>query len=145
MTKEIAEVASKGIKLIMGWIDSSLGGQVVALQLKSERAELIAGNIANSDTPNYKARDIDFKAEFERRMSGELGGAMRTTSPMHMRAEGGGSSHITFKEEGAREDGNTVESEKEQASYTKNAIQYQVSLQFLNSKIRGLKLALKGE
>ena len=145
VTKEIAEVASKGIKLIMGWIDSSLGGQVVALQLKSERAELIAGNIANSDTPKYKARDIDFKAEFERRMSGELGGAMRTTSPMHMRAEGGGSSHITFKEEGAREDGNTVESEKEQASYTKNAIQYQVSLQFLNSKIRGLKLALKGE
>ena len=129
----------------MGWIDSSLNGQVVALQLKSERAELIAGNIANSDTPNYKARDFDFKAEFERRMSGELGGAMRATSPMHMKAEGGGSSYVVYKEEGAREDGNTVESETEQANYTKNAIQYQVSLQFLNSKIRGLKLALKGE
>jgi len=129
----------------MSWIDSSLSGQVIALQLKSERAELIAGNIANSDTPNYKARDIDFRAEFERRVSGESGGALRTTSSLHMKPEGGGSSHITFKEEGAGEDGNTVESEKEQAAYTKNAIQYQVSLQFLNSKIRGLKLALKGE
>jgi len=129
----------------MAWIDSSLSGQVVALQLKSERAELIAGNIANSDTPNYKARDIDFRAEFERRMSGELGGSLRTTSSMHMTPQGGNASHIEFKEDGARKDGNTVESEKEQASFTKNAIQYQVSLQFLNSKIRGLKLALKGE
>jgi flagellar basal-body rod protein FlgB len=129
----------------MSWIDSSLSGQVIALQLKSERAELIAGNIANSDTPNYKARDIDFRAEFERRISGESGGALRTTNAQHMKPEGGGSAHITFSEEGGGEDGNTVESEKEQATYTKNAIQYQVSLQFLNSKIRGLKLALKGE
>lgn len=129
----------------MSWIDSSLSGQVIALQLKSERAELIAGNIANSDTPNYKARDIDFRAEFERRISGESGGALRTTNSLHMKSEGGGTAHVTFKEEGAGEDGNTVESEKEQAAYTKNAIQYQVSLQFLNSKIRGLKLALKGE
>jgi flagellar basal-body rod protein FlgB len=52
---------------------------------------------------------------------------------------------VEYKEDGAGADGNTVEAEHEQTLYTKNAIQYQVSLQFLNSKIRGLKLALKGE
>ena len=129
----------------MSWVDSSLNGQVIALQLKAERAELIAGNIANSDTPNYKSRDIDFRTEFERRISSEAGGALRQTNSLHIAPEGARSSHVEYKEDGAGEDGNTVEAEREQTLYTKNAIQYQVSLQFLNSKIRGLKLALKGE
>ncbi|MFL2535918.1 MAG: flagellar basal body rod protein FlgB [Candidatus Azotimanducaceae bacterium] len=55
----------------MNWIDNALNGHATALQMRSSRAELLAGNIANADTPGFKARDIDFKAEFAARVSGQ--------------------------------------------------------------------------
>jgi flagellar basal-body rod protein FlgB len=69
-----------------------------------------------------------------------------TTKSQFRSSEGASSSNLMYRVPYVMaEDGNTVEAETEQAAYTKNAIQYQVSIQFLSSKISGLKLALKGE
>ena len=129
----------------MNWIDNALNGHATALQMRSSRAELLAGNIANADTPGFKARDIDFKAEFAARVSGQTG-PMKTINTRHMGPDNAMSSDLLYRvPENFKQNGNTVEAEAEQAAFTKNAIQYQVSIQFLSSKIRGMKLALKGE
>jgi flagellar basal-body rod protein FlgB len=126
----------------MNWVDSALNGHATALSLRSQRSEIIAGNITNADTPNFKSRDID---EFENRLSG-MQQLDTTTKSQFRSSEGASSSNLMYRVPYVMaEDGNTVEAETEQAAYTKNAIQYQVSIQFLSSKISGLKLALKGE
>jgi flagellar basal-body rod protein FlgB len=129
----------------VNWIDNVLNGHTTALKMQSGRAELLSGNVANSDTPNFKARDIDFKAEFEQRLSGETGG-LKMTNTRHLGMDTNMNSQILYRvPQSFKENGNTVEGEAEQAAFTKNAIQYQASIQFLSSKIRGMKLALKGE
>ena len=129
----------------VNWIDNALNGHATALQMRSSRAELLAGNIANADAPGFKARDIDFKAEFAARVSGQTG-PMKTTNTRHMGPDNAMSSDLLYRvPENFKQNGNTVEAEAEQAAFTKNSIQYQVSIQFLSSKIRGMKLALKGE
>jgi len=129
----------------MNWVDRALNGHATALSLRSQRSEIIAGNITNADTPNFKSRDIDFRSEFENRLSG-MQQLDTTTKSQFRSSEGASSSNLMYRVPYVMaEDGNTVEAETEQAAYTKNAIQYQVSIQFLSSKISGLKLALKGE
>ena len=64
----------------MNWVDNVLGGHSTALQMRSDRAEILAGNVANSDTPGFKARDIDFKAEFQKRLSGTDSGLTLTNT-----------------------------------------------------------------
>lgn len=129
----------------MTWVDNALNAHATVLALRSERSEIISGNIANADTPNYKARDIDFKREFQNRLSGLS--AMQSTSEGHINVTPKNAlGELLYRvPQHENEDGNTVEAETEQSLFTKNAAQYQVSLQFLSSKIRGLKLALKGE
>ena len=129
----------------VNWIDNVLNGHTTALKMQSGRAELLAGNVANSDTPGFKARDIDFKTEFERRLSGSTSG-LNITNSKHLGMDTSMNSQILYRvPQSFKENGNTVEGEAEQAAFTKNAIQYQASIQFLSSKIRGMKLALKGE
>ncbi|MFL2535917.1 MAG: flagellar basal body rod protein FlgB [Candidatus Azotimanducaceae bacterium] len=71
---------------------------------------------------------------------------MKTTNTRHMGPDNAMSSDLLYRvPENFKQNGNTVEAEAEQAAFTKNSIQYQVSIQFLSSKIRGMKLALKGE
>ncbi len=129
----------------VNWIDNVLNGHTTALKMQSGRAEVLAGNVANSDTPGFKARDIDFKTEFERRLSGSTSG-LNITNSKHLGMDTSMNSQILYRvPQSFKENGNTVEGEAEQAAFTKNAIQYQASIQFLSSKIRGMKLALKGE
>ncbi|MBC8212425.1 MAG: flagellar basal body rod protein FlgB [Gammaproteobacteria bacterium] len=119
-----------------------------ALQLRSRRSSILAANIANADTPNYKARDMDFTAMMQNLESKQQ--SQLTLSGTHH-------SHITTAEPSdnptikfrnplhASLDGNTVDMHVEQARFSENAIQYQTSLTFLNSKIAGLKLAIRGQ
>ena len=127
-------------------IDSALGIHQDALRVRARRAELLASNIANADTPNYKARDIDFRAA--------LGQAREAlTQPVRTHAN-----HLSTP--GARQpggeplfrvpnqpslDGNTVDLQAEQAAFAQNSVQYQASLQFLGSKFKGLLTAIRGE
>lgn len=116
-----------------------------ALKLRGLRNELIASNIANADTPNYKARDIDFASALRGAKSESL--SLRRTSELH--ASGWNSDRLgaDLKYRNPTQtslDGNTVDTDVEQAEFAKNAVHYRVSLAFIDSRIRSMRLALKG-
>jgi len=100
-----------------------------ALALRAQRMTMLASNIANASTPNYKARDIDFADALRRTEAGtDISSAVRYRVPLQ-----------------ASLDGNTVEMSTEQTAFAENAIAYRTSLSFLNSRIATLSRALKGE
>ena len=115
-----------------------------ALGLRNKKNEIIASNIANAATPNYKARDLDFNSEMSRHLKT---GNLTTTNEKHfslMRPV----SHkgVSFREPLQQSlDGNTVELAVEQMEFSENSIRYSTTLSFLNSKISGLMSAIKGE
>ncbi|MEL7296752.1 MAG: flagellar basal body rod protein FlgB [Pseudomonadota bacterium] len=121
-----------------------------ALKLRASRNEVLAGNIANADTPNYKARDFDFAKALANVQSGERSNSVRLlkTQPEHFGATAGTPSDpdVGYRiPSQPAVDGNTVETDIEQAAYAENVIGYQASLNFINQKIRGLRTAIKGE
>ncbi|MCG8488981.1 MAG: flagellar basal body rod protein FlgB [Candidatus Thiodiazotropha sp.] len=126
--------------------DNLFGIHERALVLRSQRAEILSANLANADTPGYKARDIDFKAMLQQQMGDGM--RMATTSSGHIQAESGTvpPAQLLYRVPSQPSlDGNTVDSEREHAAFGTNAIEYQTSLNFVNSKISGLRKALKGE
>ncbi|MES9870104.1 MAG: flagellar basal body rod protein FlgB [Sedimenticola sp.] len=127
-------------------LDDALGIHAQALQLKARRAQVIAGNIANADTPGYKARDFDFRALLNQEMAQPV--RMHTTHSRHMQMESGivPAAQMSYRVPNQPSlDGNTVDSQLEHAAYAANALEYQASLRFLNGSIKKLKLALKGQ
>lgn len=129
--------------------DAALGPHVDALALRARRTEVLARNIAHADTPGYLARDIDFRAELSKRL-GEAGAGetLRTTHGRHLPARGVAADTVTLKYRSplmASFDGNTVDTQTEQAAFAENNMQFQAALQFLNSKFKGLMSAIKGE
>ncbi|MCC2979986.1 MULTISPECIES: flagellar basal body rod protein FlgB [unclassified Sphingomonas] len=108
---------------------SLFGVHGAALEVRAQRMNLLASNIANASTPNFKAKDIDFTqalASVERQGGIEQATLYRTPDSPSM-------------------DGNTVELSKEQTAFAENAVQYQTTLSFLNGRINQLTRALKGE
>ena len=128
-------------------IDSALGPLPEALVLRGRRSELIASNLANADTPNFKARDFDFRAMMDQAQGGQL--AVRTTQARHIAFNAdAGAGGIPFQYRIPSQpalDGNTVDGQVEQAAFTENAVNYQATLTFLSGRIRGLLTAIKGE
>lgn len=116
-----------------------------ALRLRALRSEILSSNIANADTPNYKARDIDFAEAMRNVNSTQV--TMRKTNPLHQ-------SPLTTNRAGAEVkyrvpmqstlDGNTVETDVEQAQFAENTVRYRASLTFLNGQINGLRYAIRG-
>ncbi|MDX1250722.1 MAG: flagellar basal body rod protein FlgB [Gammaproteobacteria bacterium] len=130
-------------------IDKALGIFPQALTLRARRAEIIAANMANADTPNYKARDIDFKGALKQAAdrAGSHDVTLRRTDARHL-AVGGDAMSEAVKYRIPHQsslDGNTVDAETEQAEFTRNAVQYQATLTFLNGRIRGLMTAIRGD
>lgn len=127
--------------------DSALGVHDDALALRGRRAEVLANNIANADTPNFKARDVDFAAVLAGQLdSYEL--PLEQTAARHQDEflSPDTAADLLFRTPHQPSvDGNTVELQEEMARYTDNAIRYQASFQFLNSKFKGLTSAIKGE
>ena len=115
-----------------------------ALSLRNKKNEIIASNIANAATPNYKARDLDFNSEMSRHLKS---GNLTTTNDKHfslMRPV----SHkgVSFREPLQQSlDGNTVELAVEQMEFAENSIRYQTTLNFINGKLSGLMSAIRGE
>jgi flagellar basal-body rod protein FlgB len=126
--------------------DKALGVHADALRVRSRRLELLASNMANADTPNYKARDIDFRAALSQ-ASGQGGVGLARTHATHLPVQGGGvgGEPLYRVPNQPSLDGNTVDPQLEQAAFSENAVQYQASLDFLNARFRGLRTALKGE
>jgi len=115
------------------------------LALRELRSEILSSNIANADTPNYKARDIDFSRALKDASGEQI--AMRKTNKLHL-------SHITTNRLGAAVqyripvqptlDGNTVETDVEQAQFAENNVRHQAALRFLGGQISGLRYAIRG-
>jgi flagellar basal-body rod protein FlgB len=116
-----------------------------ALNFRAQRNEVLSSNIANADTPGYKARDIDFSSALKSAQNGSL--QLQKTSALHSSGGGvqrsGGELMYRVPTQPSL-DGNTVQADVEQAAFAENAVQYRASLTFLNGTIQTLRYALKG-
>ncbi len=128
--------------------ESALGIHESALRVRGQRAGVLANNLANIDTPNYKARDLDFKGILNRKTAESNSFNLQATNERHiaMGTAFGEDADLLYRTpQQASIDGNTVEDQIEHAEYMKNALAFQASFQFLNSKFQGLKSAIRGD
>jgi flagellar basal-body rod protein FlgB len=112
-------------------LDKYLGVHAQALNLRSQRTELLAANLANADTPGYRARDIDFKSALA-----HANGMANSVTPGELKYRTPLAPSL---------DGNTVDAQLEQAAFAENTVRYQATLSFLSSKFRGLMTAITGQ
>lgn len=129
----------------MNLLNGALGIHEQALQVRTRRMEVLAQNIANADTPNFKARDIDFRAVLAE--AGSQSTSMAATRVGHYAdGEAPGSDGMRYRVPfNTAMDGNTVEMSVEQAQYGKAAAEYQATLSFLESRVSGIRKALRGD
>ncbi len=126
-------------------LDKILSLHSNALILRGERAEVIASNIANADTPGYKAKGMDFqKLLMQASQKQEMG--MAKTNEKHFDTRIALNSNVAFRSPTQPDtgDGNTVDVQVERNLYLQNSLEYQTSLQFLNGTIGGLRKAITG-
>jgi flagellar basal-body rod protein FlgB len=122
-------------------LDKALGIHVQALELHAYRAQLLATNIANA-----KAVDVYFKEALSKAQSGNL--PLTVTSTNQIQADSSQSSKYKVMYRVPLQpalDGNTVDTQVEQAEFTRNAIQHQAALMFLDGRIKGILTAIKGQ
>lgn len=127
--------------------NNALGVHEQALMLRTQRTTMLASNIANADTPGYKARDMDFGSVLAQATSGRSDVAMRQTHNRHITGMPGLNDPSALYRVPSQPsiDGNTVDEQVENAAFARNALEHQASFQFLNGKFTGMKKALKGE
>ncbi|GHT96252.1 flagellar basal body rod protein FlgB [Betaproteobacteria bacterium] len=134
---------------MMGNLNAYLGPFTQALDLRTHRQQVLASNIANADTPYYKARDFDFKEAYaaargKREEGGQL--ALSRTHAAHLPLTAGGTLdavNLQYRTEyQSAVDGNTVDMDVERAEITDNALQYQILTNFVSDKFRGLRSAI---
>ena len=130
-------------------LDEALRFHQTALSLRSARQELLASNIANADTPGYKARDIDFASALQNALgdsSAKL--SMATSSPQHLEGNTAGSlmgSPVLYrKPDQPSADGNTVNMDVERAQFADNALRYEASVKFTSDELKDMLAALQG-
>ena len=136
--------------IVASKIDNLLSFQQQALGLRAYRQQVLAGNIANADTPNYKARDFDFSAALKAAVAGRTeGGAltMNKTNSGHLSATSGtGPVPLMYRTPvQASVDGNTVEMDVERAQFSENAIRYEAGLTFISGKIKTMLSAMQSQ
>ena len=129
--------------------DNAVGVHPAALKLRGERHQTLSENLANADTPNYKARDMDFASALEQAQRGQGGGLqMAATHANHLpgQSQGPNSAEALYRVPHSPSlDGNTVETQVEQAKFAENTVQYRASLDFLGGRISSLVGAIRGE
>ncbi len=133
---------------MLNGIDAHLAGPLQALNLRAYRTEVLASNIANADTPNYKARDFDFAAA----LSGAIGVREQYGACAHFaeasgrrgRARAGAALQYRVPVQPSI-DGNTVEMDTELAQFSDNALRTQADLTFMSARLRELQTAIQGQ
>ncbi len=125
-----------------------------ALLLRSERTRVLASNIANADTPHYKARDFDFRQALVNATGTQVTGAAplaaqpARTHEGHLRAAGLDPHAPTLQYRTPSQnalDANTVDLDAERANFSENSVRYEASLRFLNGQIRTLLTSINGQ
>lgn len=129
-------------------LDETLNFHHQALNLRTQRQQLLASNIANADVPQFKARDIDFSKALEAAQSQGAGGAaLKVTSSRHMPSAAGssaGADPLYRVPHQDSVDGNTVDMDVERAQFADNAIHVEANLTFLNSQLKAMLAAIQG-
>ncbi|EHL32270.1 flagellar basal body rod protein FlgB [Legionella drancourtii] len=126
-------------------LDSYFGIHAKALIGRDQRSSQLANNIANANTPRYKAQDVDFNDLLAAQMAGSSQ-QLETTSPNHISSTGDFNANLKYRVTAQMSlDGNTVDKDLETMEFARNSLNYQASLNFLNNKIKTMMLALKGE
>jgi flagellar basal-body rod protein FlgB len=125
-------------------LDSAFAFTERTLAVRGQRMEVLSKNIANADTPNYKAQDVDFRSVLK---GTQLPTAMNATQKGHFSESKMISDANLFYTTplNSSVDGNTVELSVEQAKYGRAAAQYQATLRFIESDVSGIRKALRGE
>ena len=130
-------------------VDNSFRFHQTALNLQAYRQELLASNIANADTPHFKARDVDFKSALQGALAGSRSGVgLETTHAGHI--SGGAFSAVEGSVKYRAElqssvDGNTVNMDVERAAFAENALRYEASVTFISGMLRSMNSAITGQ
>lgn len=132
----------------MNRVDNALAFQSMALNLRAQRQEVLAGNIANADTPNYKARDFDFAQTLQAAVAGRIGGGlpMTATAPGHLPGNvQAGTPRLLYRTPSQDAvDGNTVDMDRERAEFSENALHYQAGITFISHQLKLMASATQG-
>ena len=134
--------------IMLNGLDAELSGPLRALNLRAYRTEVLASNIANADTPNYKARDFDFAAALRGAMDARQRMTLARTSARHLAGSGGHAPGVPLQYRVPVQpsiDGNTVEMDTEQAQFSDNALRMQADLTFMSARLRELQMAIQGQ
>jgi flagellar basal-body rod protein FlgB len=134
---------------MLNGLDDFLAPRMAALGLRAQRLETLASNVANADTPGYKARDFDFPSALQSALSnsatGSRAAALTRTSPLHLQGahRGGAMPNLQYRIPAqASIDGNTVDLHTELGQFSDNAIRYQADLTFMSNQLRALQQAI---
>lgn len=120
----------------------------LALGIRAQRQQLLASNIANADTPHYKARDIDFRQALASAQGAAGAGVeLARTAPGHLAGNRSGAAAAALyrAERQGSIDGNTVDLDVERAAFAENAIQFEANIGFINAYLRMLQTAIQGQ
>lgn len=127
-------------------INRAFGFFEQALNVRAYRQQVLASNLANSDTPNYKARDVDFQSILQNKSMSHGAPGLDVTHSGHLQGKGENPLAAALRYRTPDQpsiDGNTVDEDSENAMFADNAIHYQANLTFINGKIRTLLSAIK--
>ena len=130
-------------------LDDALRFQQAALSLRAARQELLASNIVNADTPNYKAKDVNFASALQNALVGTTTDLPAVkTSPMHLEGNSGtsimGAPVMYRKPVQPSADGNTVDMDVERAQFADNALRYEASVRFVSEQMKAMLTAIQG-
>ncbi len=129
-------------------LDQLLNFHQTALNLRTQRQQVLAGNIANADVPQFKARDIDFSKALQSALSqGSERAGLTVTSERHLRPAAVDSASPDLQYRVPHQDsidGNTVDMDVERAQFADNTIHVEANLMFLNSQIKAMLAAIQG-
>lgn len=127
--------------------DNALGVQQDALRFHNRRNDLLASNLANADTPNYKARDMDFREALAE--SGGMNVSMQATHDSHLGANPNGSGSDAEPQYRVPNqpslDGNTVDPEQEMSAFAENVMRYEAALRFTDGRLSSMREAITGQ
>ena len=128
-------------------INNAFGIHENAMHLQTRRAQMLSQNLANSDTPGYKAKDIDFKATLKSIENGNSGEPLKATQRGHIQPKGFfmGAESMYRQPMQPSLDGNTVEPHVEMAEFTDNSMRYLMTLRIMSGRINGMLSAIRGE
>jgi len=133
-----------------GKLDDYLRFHETSLALRAQRQQLLASNIANADTPNYKARDIDFSSAMQDALAGcaQVSAALVNTAASHLSGDpavGAGSPQTLYRtvQQGSV-DGNSVDMDVERNQFADNAIRYEAGLTMISAQIKNMLAAIQG-